>query len=74
MTKEMFNELIMVAATEVMSGNGWDWGMFDRVNRNGVEIYYSITVDEKFNEVRIVRTRFYKDNTSKADAITLIVD
>lgn len=73
MTKEMFNELIMVAATDTMSGNGWHWGVFNRVNRNGVEIYYSVTVDEKFNEVRIVRTRFYKNGTSKGDAIALNV-
>lgn len=73
MTKEMFNELITVAAIDTMSGNGWHWGVFNRVNRNGVEIYYSVTVDEEFDEVRIVRTRFYKDNTSKGDAIILNV-
>ena len=74
MTKEMFNELITVAAIDTMSGNGWHWAVFNRVNRNGVEIYYSVTVDEEFDEVRIVRTRFYKDNTSKGDAIILNVE
>jgi hypothetical protein len=73
MTKEMFNELITVAATNTMSGNGWHWGVFNRTNRNGVKIYYSVTVDEEFDEVRIVRARFYKDGTSMDDVITLNV-